>query len=421
MDFDYNHIFKENRHATNNTLLVWMSILAGVLGIFWVLGLTGIITAYTWIYHICVPISAIFLVFPSIVSKLDKSINNNQLTKIIIASLILAVFSLSVSLSYHVAIAWIFPLILACQYCSRKLTRCTFAISLVGMIVSYYVSLYVGVWELSLIDAPSINTVRNISFDVIAAATWHLIPKVIMFCASYPMFAAITKRTELSLKKQKLSMMAFQARQSFDNMTNISEGFETDAKIKMRFLAKNGIDIDNALKAMNGNIEKYNDFVLTFLGESQRKKEELLSLLDKDTIIQYGAKVHSLRVKANALGLINLTDTAFFHEIEAYAGNIELVRLNWDKLSSEWDEIYDIYVKYIKSLGLNEHATDKDGNQMSFKKWGEQLHEAFNALETYDTIRAKKLLNELIQFQIDSDITKNLEILVASIDDILKA
>ena len=31
------------------------------------------------------------------------------------------------------------------------------------------------------------------------------------------------------------------------------------------------------------------------------------------------------------------------------------------------------------------------------------------------------ILNELLQYQIDTDITKNLEIIVANIDDILKA
>ena len=167
--------------------------------------------------------------------------------------------------------------------------------------------------------------------------------------------------------------------------------------------------------------DKYNDFMLTFVGESHRKEDELFSLLDTDTLLQYGSKVHALRVKANALGLRNLTDTAFFHEMEAYAGNLEVVQANWEKLSFEWDEACDLFTDYIQSLGLKDHATDSQGNQITFKRWGEQLHEAFNALETYDPDKARAILNELLQYQIDADITKSLETIVANIDEVMKA
>ena len=215
--------------------------------------------------------------------------------------------------------------------------------------------------------------------------------------------------------------MAYQAKQTFDEMQEFPDTFVTDCKIKMRYLAKNGVDVDTALKNMNGNIDKYNDFMLTFVGESHRKEDELYNLMDQDTLLQYGAKAHSLRVKANALGLRNLTDTAFFHEMEAFAGNLEVVHANWEKLSFEWDEACDIFTDYIQSLGLKNHATDSNGNQITFKKWGEQLQEAFQALEAYDATRARNILNELLQYQIDADITKNLQSIVANIDDILKA
>lgn len=56
---------------------------------------------------------------------------------------------------------------------------------------------------------------------------------------------------------------------------------------------------------------------------------------------------------------------------------------------------------------------------MTYKRWGEQLQEAFNALETYDTIKAKRILSELIQYQIDTDITKTLQSIIANIDEIM--
>ncbi len=75
--------------------------------------------------------------------------------------------------------------------------------------------------------------------------------------------------------------------------------------------------------------------------------------------------------------------------------------------------------EYAKSLKLKDDAIDKDGNHMSFKKWGEQLQEAFRALETYDTEKAKTILNELVRFPIDSDITKALKGILSNIDEMM--
>ena len=43
------------------------------------------------------------------------------------------------------------------------------------------------------------------------------------------------------------------------------------------------------------------------------------------------------------------------------------------------------------------------------------------ALETYDPDKARSILNELLQYQIDADITQNLQNIVANIDEVLKA
>lgn len=370
MDFDYNHIFEENRLITNKTLLTWTSILGGVVSVFWLLGLAHVVSVYTWIFYIVAPFSILFLFTPTIVNAIFKPLDNRILTKIVLVSFLSAIFLLSISLSHYVAVAWVFPLILACQYCSRRITHTVFIIGFIGMISSYYLALLVGIWDINLSGVQSTGFVRDLSLSTFSSATIYLLPRIILYCASYPMFSSITKRSELFMKKQKLSIMACQARQTFDSISELSENFETDAKIKVRYLTKNGINVDQAIAAMDGNIEKYNDFILTFLGESSRKKNEMRALLNKDSIIQYGGKVHALRMKANALGITALTDTAFFHEIEAYAGNVELVSLNWEKLSLEWDEAVTAFTSYIKSLGLNEHATDSEGNQISFKKWG---------------------------------------------------
>lgn len=227
------------------------------------------------------------------------------------------------------------------------------------------------------------------------------------------------KKAETFAKQQQISVMAFHAKKAIDSLQQeFPDTFVSDCQIRMRYLAKNGVDVDNALKHLGGNVDSYNQLVLSFLGESDKLEDELYDLMQPDTILQYGYKAHTLRVKANELGVINLTDTAFFHEIEAYAGNIDVVHDNWKKLSFELDETYGIFFEYIKSLGL-ENPPNKEESQMTFKRWGERLQEAFNALETYDTIKAKRILSELIKYHIDTDITNTLQSIIANIDEIM--
>lgn len=410
MQYNYNHIFLENRQISNTSAIRWSCFTAMVIGIAWIFTLFHIISVPAPAFQIIAPVSIFILLLPAVVNHLmhlsdillvgSKGIN--LLTGLILGCNLTAVFLLSSTLSHYTSIIWLLPALIACQYYSRRITSHIFLGGFVGMILSFYVSIYLGIEDLNL-------------------ALVHLMPQLLIYCAAYPLFMNITKRTELLMKKQKLSMLAYQAKQTLDHLEELPDTYITDCRIKMRYLAKNGVDVDTALQNMDGNVDKYNDFLLTFVGESHRKEDELFTLMDSDTLLQYGAKVHALRVKSNALGLRNLTDTAFFHEIEAYAGNLEVIQNNWEKLSFEWDEACDVFTDYIQSLGLKDHATDGQGNQITFKKWGEQLHEAFDALETYDPDKARSILNELLQYQIDADITQNLQNIVANIDEVLKA
>lgn len=402
MEFDYNHIFLDNRQLTNKTSLIWCNIMAVIWAVAWLLYQLDFIQITNHAFVYLAPTCVFLLILPSLLyhillhSKMSEQ--GEKLTYIIeyfiLGICLLTTFIASCCLSSYIMAAWILPMLIACQYYSKKTTTFVYVAGLIGMLLS---------------------------MAIVGTTIMSALPYILIYCVFYPLCMIITKRTALLLKKQKLSIMALQAKQNLDNMHEFPDTFISDCRIKMRYLAKNGIDIDSALANMDGNVEKYNDFVLTFLGESNRKEDELFSLLTPDTLLQYGAKVRALRVKANALGLRQLTDTAFFHEIEAYANSFEVVRLNWEKLSFEWDEACEIFTSYIRSLGLKNHATDENGNQITFKEWGEHLQEAFDALEIYDTKRARAILNELLRYQIDSDITKNLQSIIANIDDILKA
>ncbi|MDE7001897.1 MAG: hypothetical protein K2P73_16690 [Lachnospiraceae bacterium] len=252
------------------------------------------------------------------------------------------------------------------------------------------------------------------------AALWSLAWILPTGLALWFVVGSYHKRAKILAQKQQISMMAYHAKQVLEHLQQqIPDTLITDSRIKMRYLARHGVDIDAAMARLGHNVERYNELAMAFLRNSDKYEDSLYDLMQPDTLTAYGTSAHTLRVRANELGLVNLTDTAFFHEIEAYAGDLNVVRDNWKKLSFELDEAYSVLSEYVKSLNLKDDAIDKDGNHMSFKKWGEQLQEAFRALETYDTEKAKTILNELVRFPIDSDITKALKGIISNIDEMM--
>lgn len=252
------------------------------------------------------------------------------------------------------------------------------------------------------------------------AALWSLVWLVPTVPALWLVVCCYHKKARMLAQKQQISIMAYHARQVLGQLLpQVPDTLISDSRIKMRYLARHGIDIDAAMTRLGQNTEKYNELAMAFLKNSDKYEDTLYDLMQRDTLIQYGAHAHVLRVRANELGIVNLTDTAFFHEMEAYAGDLDTIRNNWKKLSFELDAAYNILSEYVKSLGLKDDAIDKDGNHMSFRKWGEQLQKAFEALETYDTQKARTILNELVRFPIDSDITQALKGILSNIDEMM--
>ena len=76
------------------------------------------------------------------------------------------------------------------------------------MILSYFLSLFVGVWDYNMMASPTLNIVRNITLPIAGYACLYLLPRILFYCVSFPLFVAMTKRTCLLLKKQKLAIIS---------------------------------------------------------------------------------------------------------------------------------------------------------------------------------------------------------------------
>ena len=150
MQYDYNHIFLENRQLTNKTALTWMTIMAGFVSLIWMLSLFQIISISSWTFQITAPVSILILLLPNVLNRLmhlsdivlvgRKGVN--LLTCCILGCCLTAVFMMSVTLSHYAALAWLLPVLIACQYYSKRITAYTFWIGFAGMLISFFVSIF---------------------------------------------------------------------------------------------------------------------------------------------------------------------------------------------------------------------------------------------------------------------------------------
>jgi hypothetical protein len=232
---------------------------------------------------------------------------------------------------------------------------------------------------------------------------------VLMYNSSQQI-STLSKKVQISTAAGNAKNVMDTLMQSYSDTTYVND---EHCRSKMQYLSDNGVDINSALKKVNNNIVKYNKLASDFLNNCDKIEDDMYNLMCKRSLKEYATKAHELSVKSNALGFRNLTDTAFFHELEACTGNLEVLENNWKKLSFELDESSALLEDYIKSLDSNSNA------QMTQKMWAQRLQEAFNALEGLDTDKAKEIFVELINYPINSDVTSILKNIVTGIDEVM--
>ena len=70
MQYNYNHIFLENRQISNTSAIRWSCFTAMVIGIAWIFTLFHIISVPALAFQIIAPVSIFILLLPAVVNHL---------------------------------------------------------------------------------------------------------------------------------------------------------------------------------------------------------------------------------------------------------------------------------------------------------------------------------------------------------------
>ena len=121
---------------------------------------------------------------------------------------------------------------------------------------------------------------------------------------------------------------------------------ESTKKKNKEFLEKNGINVENGLKLLKDPV-MYDMTIEQYYEELPGKLEELESFLKEEDMDNYSILVHSLKSESRYIGIDNLADMSYEHELASKEGKIEFIKDNFNILKEEALRIYEVIKKYL--------------------------------------------------------------------------
>lgn len=179
-----------------------------------------------------------------------------------------------------------------------------------------------------------------------------------------------------------------------------------------------GISIKNGLALAKNDEEMYLELVRMFVKE-RGKQEEMRGFLQEQNLKDYAIWVHGLKGNARTLGADTLADTAFEHEKQSKAGNLEYVAAHWEELLAVWEKTLEGFGEFIRANGGEE--TDKygpvDGGGELLALTEQDLFKAAELLEDFETDQAVTLLKTWIASPLEASMYERIKNALTAIED----
>ncbi len=195
-------IYKNNEINANKYVVKCLRIMTVIALVLWFLNEIGVFIVEKHLMNISMPVGLLFFILPSAIEYKKKDTYAPKLKYLYMAFVILGMTVLSAMLTIHTVLVWVIPVLLSCHYYSKKFTLITLIVSLVFMAVSFFVGLYVGIWDSNVMRGTS-QAVRVIDQDVIKRSIiFYVMPRSVILCAMTPICFTLSKRTRNLIDEQ---------------------------------------------------------------------------------------------------------------------------------------------------------------------------------------------------------------------------
>lgn len=119
---------------------------------------------------------------------------------------------------------------------------------------------------------------------------------------------------------------------------------------KLDFLKQAGFDVDAGLGYL-GTEDMYLDILKEFQNGFIEQMTNIKTTFEKQDFPNYVILVHALKSNCRTLGITNLFEIAYNHEMKGKENDIDYINKNIAELFNTANEIYLFIDRYLKSLG----------------------------------------------------------------------
>lgn len=153
------------------------------------------------------------------------------------------------------------------------------------------------------------------------------------------------KVEEVKEKVEKVKEKVEEVKEKVETIQT-SDSSSTNEKLNKDFLVQNGVDLDKALEFL-GDMEMYDETAKDFLAEIDEKLTNIEKFKNEQDMPNYAILVHSLKSDAKYLGIMDLADIAYKHEMASKGNDVDFVNNNYDELMKLAKEKVDLVKRYV--------------------------------------------------------------------------
>ena len=113
------------------------------------------------------------------------------------------------------------------------------------------------------------------------------------------------------------------------------------------YLKENSVDVDKGLELL-GDIEFYNETLTEFYNSLGQRLVELDNYKNTNDMENYGILAHSIKSDCKYLGLMNLADLSYQHEMAGKSNDINFVNTRFNQYVEECKKVEEIVKNYLE-------------------------------------------------------------------------
>ena len=112
------------------------------------------------------------------------------------------------------------------------------------------------------------------------------------------------------------------------------------------YLERNGIDVNHGLELL-GDMDMYNSIMEDFLTEIDERLPKLEEYKNAKDMPNYAILVHAIKSDCKYLGIMDLAEHNYEHELKSKANDVDFVLNDYDNLINDINKYVVILKKYL--------------------------------------------------------------------------